>query len=137
MNPKTVNGDRIKFHGKMTLTIAIPLFQHNKNSTFYIADVIDNIIGLDFLEDKVININCRNLTVTDNVTEFTQQFTCTTKSQPCSSRFSGPVSDNPHSSQKHDGTTLINFRKRRYPHAMYSQHHASHHRFDSTYFLYA
>ena len=70
-NLKTVNGVRIKVHGKMTLTIAIPCLRRNYTSTFYIADVNDNILGLDFVKDKDININCRNLTVTDNVTKFT------------------------------------------------------------------
>ena len=70
-NLKTVNGDRINVHGKMTLTIVIPSLRRNYNFTFYIADVNDNILGLDFLKDKDININCRNLTVTDNVTNFT------------------------------------------------------------------
>ena len=70
-NLKTVNGDRIIVHGKMTLTIVIPSLRRNYNFTFYIADVNDNILGLDFLKDKDINIICRNLTVTDNVTNFT------------------------------------------------------------------
>ena len=69
-NLKTVNGDRIKVHGKMTLTIAIPCLRSNYNF-IYIADINDNILGLDSLKDKDININCRNLTVTDNVTIFT------------------------------------------------------------------
>ena len=70
-NLKTVNGDRINVHGKMTLTIVIPSLRRNYNFTLYIADVNDNILGLDFLKDKDININCRNLTVTDIVTNFT------------------------------------------------------------------
>ena len=48
-----------------------PSLRRNYNFTFYIADVNDNILGLDFLKDKDININCRNLTVTNNVTNFT------------------------------------------------------------------
>ena len=68
-NLKTVNGDRINVHGKMTLTIVIPSLRRNYNFTFYIADVNDNILGLDFLKDKDLNIS--NLTVTDNVTNFT------------------------------------------------------------------
>ena len=55
----------------MTLTVAIPCLRRSYNFTFYIADVNDNILGLDFLKDKDININCRNLTVTDNVTKIT------------------------------------------------------------------
>ena len=70
-NLKTVNGEHIKVHGKMTLTVAIPCLRRSYNFTFYIADVNDNILGLDFLKDKDININCRNLTVTDNVTKIT------------------------------------------------------------------
>ena len=68
-NLKTVNGDRINVHGKMTLTIVIPSLRRNYNFTFYIADVKDNILGLDFLKDEDINIS--NLTVTNNVTNFT------------------------------------------------------------------
>ena len=48
----------------MPLTLTIPWLQCNYNFTFYIADVNDNILGLDFLEDK----GCRNLTVSDMVT---------------------------------------------------------------------
>ena len=59
----------------------------------------------------------------------TQQFTRTAKSQPCFSRFSGPVSNNRHSSQRDNGTALIYFRRRRLQHAMYAQHHSSHRRF--------
>ena len=70
-NLKTVNGVRIKVHGKMTLTIFILSLRRNYNFTFYIADVNDNILGLDFVKDKDININCCNLTVTDNVTNLT------------------------------------------------------------------
>ena len=68
---KTVNGDYIEVHGKMTLTRAIHCLRRNYTFTSYIVDVNDNILGLDFLKDKDININCRNLTVTDIVTKFT------------------------------------------------------------------
>ena len=70
-NLKTVNGERIKVHGKMSLTIVIPSLGRNYNFTLYIADVNDNILGLDFLKHKDININCRSLTVIGNVTNFT------------------------------------------------------------------
>ena len=68
--PQNSNGDRIKVHGKMRLTITIPCLQPNYNFNFFIADVKDNILRLHFLKDKDININCRNLTVTNNVTKF-------------------------------------------------------------------
>ena len=56
---------------KLTLTIAIPCLRRNYIFNSYIADVKDNNIALDFLKEKDINIKCRNVAVTDNVTKFT------------------------------------------------------------------
>ena len=55
----------------MTFTISKACLQRNYSFIFYIADVNNNILGLDFLKDKDINISCRNLTVIDNLTKFT------------------------------------------------------------------
>ena len=52
LNLKTVKGDSIEVHSKLGLTIAIPCLGGNYSFTFYITDVNDNILGLDFLEDR-------------------------------------------------------------------------------------
>ena len=69
-NNESQNSKRRPYQSSQTLLNVIPSLRRNYNFTFYIADVNDNILGLDFLKDKDININCRNLTVTDNLHEF-------------------------------------------------------------------
>ena len=89
--PQTENGNRIKVHGKTTLTIAIPCLRRNNNFKFYIADVNDNILRLKFLKNKDLNSNCRSFNSNRQLHQFhcnTQQITRTTKSQPSSSFFS-------------------------------------------------
>ena len=69
-NVKTIKGDFINVHGEMTLTIGITCFRCIYNFNFCIAEIND-ILGLDLLMNKIININCRHLTEKDNVTKST------------------------------------------------------------------
>ena len=64
VNLKAENGDRIKVHGKITTIITTAIHCLRRN---YIND---NILILDFFTDKDVDINCRNIIVTDNVTKF-------------------------------------------------------------------
>ena len=65
---RTVNGDSIKIFGRMPLSISIPSLRRTFPFTFFLADVKDNILGLDFLNEFKITINCDNLFLTDNIT---------------------------------------------------------------------
>ena len=65
---RTVNGDAIKIFGRMSLSISIPSLRRTFPFTFFVADVKDNILGLDFLNEFKITVNCDNLTLIDNLT---------------------------------------------------------------------
>ena len=65
---RTVNGDLITIFGRMSLSILIPSLRRTFPFTFFIADVKDNILGLDFLNEIKITVNCDNLTLTGNLT---------------------------------------------------------------------
>ena len=65
---RTVNGDAIKIFGRMSLSISIPSLRRTLPFTFFVADVKDNILGLDFLNEFKITVNCDNLTLIDNLT---------------------------------------------------------------------
>ena len=133
-NLKTVNGDRIKVHGKMTLTIATPpptqLQFHLLHRRRQRQQSRTGFLERQRHKHQLPQVNSNGQR--HQIHFDTQHFTRTTKSQPCSSRFSGPVSKNRHSSQKDYGTTFIKFRRRRFQHVMYSQQQASHRRFNST-----
>ena len=60
--------ESIKIFGRMSLSISIPSLQRTFPFTFFIADVKDNIHGLDFLNEFKITVKCDNLTLTDNIT---------------------------------------------------------------------
>ena len=134
-NLKTVNGDRINVHGKMTLTIVIPslLTQLQFHLLHRRRQRQHSRTGFPQRQRHKYQLPQLNSNRQRHKLHFnTQQFTRTAKSQPCSSCFSGPVSNNRHSSQRDNGTALIYFRRRRLQHAMYAQHHSSHRRFVST-----
>ena len=65
---RTVNGDSIKIFGRISLSISITSLRRPFPYTFFIADVKDNILGLDFLNEFKITVNCENLALTDNIT---------------------------------------------------------------------
>ena len=65
---RTINRDAIKIFGRMSLSISIPSLRRTFPFTFFVADVKDNILGLDFLNEFKITVNCDNLTLIDNLT---------------------------------------------------------------------
>ena len=65
---RTIDGESIKIFGRMSLSISIPSLRRTFPFTFFIADVKDNIHGLDFLNEFKITVKCDNLTLTDNIT---------------------------------------------------------------------
>ena len=62
---RTVNGDSIKIFGRMSLSISITSLRRPFHCTFFIADIKDNIFGLDFLIEFKTTVNCDNLALTD------------------------------------------------------------------------
>ena len=65
---RTIIGDSIKIFGRMSLSFSIPSLRRTFPFTFFIADVKDNILGLDFLNEFKITVNCDDLTLTNNIT---------------------------------------------------------------------
>ena len=75
---RTVNRDAIKIFGRMSLSISIPSLRRTFPFTFFVADVKDNILGLDFLNEFKKTVNCDNLTLIDNLTGLSTRQSLTT-----------------------------------------------------------
>lgn len=61
----TVKGDRIKVAGTIQLNLKISTLRRLYSHRFFVADVQQNIIGMDFLSENKLTINCGNGTVKD------------------------------------------------------------------------
>ena len=64
----TINGAPLKVHGKTNASITIRPLRRSYSYDFFVADVNDNIIGLDFLHHHNMSINCGSLALLDNNT---------------------------------------------------------------------
>ena len=64
----TINGAPLKIHGKTNASITIQSLRRSYSYDFFVADVNDNIIGLDFLHHHNMSINCDSLALLDNNT---------------------------------------------------------------------
>ena len=66
----TIGNDPIRVHGKVNLSVKLRPLRRSYN--FYVANVRrNNVIGLDFLREHNISIDCRNLVITDEFTGLT------------------------------------------------------------------
>ena len=63
------NGDAIKIFGRVSLSISIPSLRRTLPFTLFVADVKDNILGLDYLNEFKVTVNCDNLTLINNLTD--------------------------------------------------------------------
>ena len=81
----TVKGDSIVVHGKRSVDISIPALRRSFTWSFYIADVTQNILGIDFLSFYKLSINCVDGTLSDACTGFTTSAQLSSTDTPVSS----------------------------------------------------
>ena len=59
---------QLKFLAECHYQYQFPLCDEHFLSHSFLADVRDNILGLDFMNEFKITVNCDNLTLNDNLT---------------------------------------------------------------------
>ena len=52
----------------MSLSFSVPSLRQTFSLTFFVAELKDNIVGLNCLNEFKITVNCDNLTLIDNLT---------------------------------------------------------------------
>ena len=67
----TVKGDRITVHGTINVQLHIRMLRRTISHKFFVADVTQNILGIDFLSENDLVINCGNGTISDKTTGLT------------------------------------------------------------------
>ena len=62
------SGTEVKCHGEINVNLQIPCVRRAFLFTFVVADIIQPIIGLDFLSRNGLNIDCKNKCLVDSTT---------------------------------------------------------------------
>lgn len=70
------SGKSIPCHGELDTNIAIPSVRRNFQWTFVVADVVTPILGIDFLTNYSLTVDCKNKLLIDSLTKRSIPLTC-------------------------------------------------------------
>ena len=66
----TASGEKIKCHGQAHLEISIPSLRRSFKWIFIIADIMQPLLGLDFLTNYGLIIDCKGRKIYDSITQY-------------------------------------------------------------------
>ncbi len=62
----SIENDPIRLYGRVNLSVKLRPLCRSYKFPFFVSDVRNNVIGLDFVHENKMSIDCRNLVITDD-----------------------------------------------------------------------